>query len=57
MTRLQSIRLLVLMLVTVAWGGSPAPAQPEFALTRVELVFQNGRGDITVPLRYPDLRA
>ena len=41
----------------LAGGSAPAGAQPAFALTRVELMFHNGRGDITVPLRYPDLRA
>jgi hypothetical protein len=48
---------LVFALVALAWGGSPAVAQSALALTRVELLFQNGRGDITIPLRYPDLRA
>ena len=48
--------LLGLILIAPAWSGLPAVAQPAFALTRVELTFQNGRGDITVPLRYPDLR-
>lgn len=48
---------LAVVLAGLVWGGSQAAAQPAFALTRLELVFQNGRGDITVPLRYPELRA
>lgn len=48
--------VLAVVLAGLAWSGSPASAQPAFALTRVELVFHSGRGDITVPLRYPDLR-
>jgi hypothetical protein len=49
--------LLGLLLAAAAAGGTGAEAQTAFALTRIELVFHNGRGDITVPLRYPDLRA
>lgn len=48
--------LLILVLIALAWGGSRAAAHSAFALSRVELMFQNGRGDITIPLRYPDLR-
>jgi len=55
MTRRRSA-LLLLVVATLAWGVPPATARPSFALARIELVFQNGRGDITVPLRYPDLR-
>lgn len=31
-------------------------ASPAFALRRIELVFQNGRTDIVVPRRFPNLR-
>lgn len=54
-----SRRLLLaalLALTALAWPR-PADAQAPFAVTRVELVFPNGRGEITVPNRYPDLRA
>jgi hypothetical protein len=34
-----------------------ARAQAKFGVVRVELVFVNRRADITVPLRYPHLRA
>ena len=53
------MRSLVLGLLMLALLGLPAAsvsAQPAFALTRIELVFPNGRGEITVPLRYPQLR-
>ena len=53
----RSSALLVFVLAALAAGRSPAVAQAAFTLTRIELTFQNGRGDITVPLRYPDLRA
>ncbi len=33
-----------------------APEGPSFALTRLELLFQNGRPDITVPKNFPGLR-
>jgi hypothetical protein len=46
----------LLLVAAMAWMP-PADAQAPFTVTRVELVFPNGRGEITVPLRYPDLRA
>jgi len=48
--------LLLAALLLVAASG-PAAALAAFAVTRVELVFPNGRGEVTVPLRYPQLRA
>jgi hypothetical protein len=56
MIRARSV-LLVMLLAALVSQGSFAAAQSAFALTRVELMFQNGRGDITVPLRYPALQA
>lgn len=49
--------LFCILALGLAWGGSRATAQPAFVLVRLELIFANGRGDITVPHRYPDLRA
>jgi hypothetical protein len=51
--RVLAAGLLALTTVLVA---PPASAQQPFTVTRVELVFANGRGEITVPLRYPDVR-
>lgn len=48
---------LLVLLVVLGWDASQPAALPAFALTRVELVFPNGRGDITIPLRYPEFRA
>ena len=58
--RLRTIRRGVLvaaafMAAALLWPRL-ADAQA-FTVTRVELVFPHGRGEITVPLRYPDLRA
>lgn len=55
MTRVRST-VLAVALAALTTCALDAVGQPAFALTRVELVFQSGRGDITVPLRYPDLR-
>ncbi|HEV8585696.1 MAG TPA: hypothetical protein VGT02_12065 [Methylomirabilota bacterium] len=54
MNRLLTVALLVLVALA---GPDRVGAQAPFTVTRVELVFPNGRGEITVPLRYPDLRA
>jgi hypothetical protein len=44
--------------MALAAVGVAAPARAQaFALTRLELVFANGRGEITVPLRYPQFHA
>jgi len=45
--------LLFLASSLISWD---AVGQQVFTLTRVELVFQNGWGDIVVPRRYPHLR-
>ncbi len=51
-------RLVALVLaVTLALIPLVVAAQAKFGLARIELVFINSRGDITVPLRYPNLRA
>ncbi len=36
--------------------AASTPAPQAFAVVQIELVFQNGRGDITVPRNYPGLR-
>jgi hypothetical protein len=52
--RLRPLAAVLLLLAAALLPGS-AFAQA-FAVTRLELVFANGRGEITVPQRYPDLR-
>ena len=42
--------------IAAACGAGRARAQQTFSLRRIELVFHHGKPDITVPLRYPDLR-
>jgi hypothetical protein len=54
--RRRVLAALVLALAALACPRAAAPQAP-FTATRIELVFPNGRGEITVPLRYPDLRA
>ena len=49
-------RTIFLALAIAASAPLTAATQTAFTLTRIELVFTNGRGDITVPLRYPELR-
>jgi hypothetical protein len=55
--RRAAVVLLFAVAVTLALSPRELPAQGAFALTRAELVFVNRRPDITVPLRYPNLRA
>jgi hypothetical protein len=49
--------LVVLSIAVVAGGPRIASTQATFTVTRIELTFANGQGDITVPLRYPEFRA
>lgn len=54
----RSVRaVFVCVVLAAALGASHAVAQLAFALNRIELIFPNGRGDITIPLRYPEFRA
>ncbi len=47
---------IALAVAVVVCAPLTAATQTAFTVTRIELVFINGRGDITVPLRYPELR-
>jgi hypothetical protein len=48
---------LAALLVAALLTSAVAALAQGFALTRVELVFVNRRGDITVPHRFPSLHA
>lgn len=48
--------LIFVLLASSLIFWSAHAAFPSFALRRIELVFQNGRTDIVVPRRYPNLR-
>ncbi len=54
--RRRLVAAMVLTLAALVWPGATVGQAP-FTVTRVELVYPNGRGEITVPHRYPDLRA
>ena len=57
MSRLRAVPTALLATLLLVAAAGPASALAAFAVTRVELVFPNGRGEVTVPLRYPQLRA
>ena len=49
--------IVAILAVLAAFGGTHQAEGQAFALTQIEMVFDNGRPDATVPKNYPGLRA
>jgi len=49
--------IVAILAVLAASGGTHQAVGQEFALTQIEMVFDNGRPDVMVPRNHPGLRA